>query len=142
MSINVCVDEDDTTLIKMEFRGTWTWPAYKRATQEVFDIAESVGQRIDVIVDLTEASTAPIESDNHALRDTFENAPGNYGMMVIIDADQFTTMIISMMQKFIPVLQRKIILTDTIPNAQSIINLQRAIDRRTRPLLMPDRRRV
>lgn len=137
--MGICVrhDAQDSSVVWLVVQGKWTWRDYRQAINEVYAIVEKVTHRVDVIVDLSEAASTPLESDNQALRDTFEKAPVNYGLMVFVDCDHFTQMIIAIMQKYIPVLQRKIILTDSLANAQSIINIQRAIAQRKQPVSAP-----
>lgn len=126
MGIGIFWDEQDDSILYMEFVGKWSWVEYRRACDELMAVIAEVDYRIDIILDMRKAAAAPMDSDNDALRESLETSPYNLGLMIAVGADQFTRMIIGLMQKMIPIIQRKVVMVSSYDEAENVLMASRA----------------
>ncbi|GAB4515498.1 MAG: hypothetical protein OHK0046_19120 [Anaerolineae bacterium] len=123
MGIHVSWDEED--IIWLDFVGKWTWLDYRYASDDIIKMVKTVRHRVYIIADMRRAAPAPKDSDNQTVRDSLEMAPANHGLVIFLGADRFTQMIIGIMQKFIPIVHRKIKMAQTLEEAQAIVFQER-----------------
>ncbi len=64
MPIEVTWEDDKKTIIRQRFTGVWVKDEFVASTSENFEMIESVGHPVDVIMDLTENETNPLQALN------------------------------------------------------------------------------
>lgn len=125
MGIHVSWDEHD--IIWMDFVGKWTWLDYRYASEDAIAMMSRVNHRVYIVADFSRAAPAPMDSDNQTVRDAVESAPANHAFTLFLGADRYTQMIVSIMQKFIPILHTKIKMVDTLEAAQVLVYRDREL---------------
>ncbi len=121
MGIIVGWDDDNQSIIWMEFVGKWSWYDFSCANREAASMMRSVGHRVDIVADFRQAGSTPVNNDNQALRDAVELMSHNHGMTVFLGVDRFTELMISIMQSYIPRMKTKIQMANTLDDAGNLI---------------------
>lgn len=126
MGIQFAWDNHHPDILWFEVVGMWTWMECRDLASDLFTYLRTENRHIDCIIDMHHAGAIPSGHDDPCVRRTLEDAPGYLGLLVIVGADRFTCMMISLMQQNSPVIQRKVIVVDSWDDAYRVILSRRA----------------
>lgn len=127
MGINHYWDEQDPSLLYFEVVGAWTWLECRQVADDLFGFLRDEKRHVDCVVDMRHAGAIPNGNDDQCMRRTLDNAPSTLGLVVLVGADRFTRMVLSIMQKHSPIIERKILLADSFQDAHHTIAAHRTL---------------
>jgi hypothetical protein len=101
MSVQFSWDNPENTIVRYDFVGKWTWEELYETFYQSWDEIAKLPYTVDSISDFSRTSNAPPSVMTH-VRKLSQNRPENTGIMVIVDANNFLSM---MLQTFSKLLQ-------------------------------------
>jgi deoxyribose-phosphate aldolase len=94
-SITVVWDNPEQTVVRIDFKRGWTWPAFDFALDDAARLVESVANEVDVIFNLRRGPQMPVDYVFSHLRHMLRQLPDNTGCLVVVDGDTTTRALMS-----------------------------------------------
>jgi len=124
MNIKVSWDNDDKTVIRYDFEGTWTWEDFKIAATEAFAMTRSVEHPVDTISNFLPGVLLPPNAI-FQFRRIMEDAPPNRGVNVIVGSSAFIRTMVMMFSGINRNLSKRLIVVDRLDQARAAIAARR-----------------
>jgi hypothetical protein len=124
MSVAVVWDDDEKSIIRFIFEGSWTLDELYTAFDEQSQMLDSVDHKVDVIVDFRESNAVPehlIGNFSRIFQSSGSSHP-NTGMTVLVGVGGFAQILADLFSKFFARLPT----TTTLEEAHTIIADERA----------------
>jgi hypothetical protein len=101
MSVTVRWDNEDHTVLRLDFEAPWTWAEQQQAIDQAKPMAESVSWTVDIICDLHNGPEFPLGFPMKYLRRTAEMVPNNAGITIVVGASPLVqSLLLATMQVF------------------------------------------
>jgi len=88
MGIRTSWDNENKTILRIEYEGSWTWEDFHKAHDEGNELIKSVSHRVAVIIDVSKSRLIPSGALSRGKHVT-ENKPANQGMTAVVGANGF-----------------------------------------------------
>ncbi len=128
MPIQVAWDNDEQTVIRYDFQGSWSWSDYSQAVEEADRMMLSVDHTVDAIANLQHSRGLPTGAIHHVRR-TITKAPPQLGVIVIAHPSLFVQAMTTAFNRVYPHLGERILLADTLDEARALIARRRRKNR-------------
>jgi hypothetical protein len=89
MGINAVWDDEDQTVLRLEFEGSWVWKDYDVAIEEAYRMLQSVSNPVDVMLNLSDSATVPPLKSLKSFQRTLSLKPANVRMFIAVGSDSF-----------------------------------------------------
>lgn len=83
MTVNVCWDDEDKTIARMDFIGEWTWEEVRQAVTQMRAMMGEVTYNFNFIIDVSEGIGAPSPFLSQ-LRNVMQNSNPYMGITVLM----------------------------------------------------------
>ena len=120
MGIVVTWDDIDRYIIRMDFRGKWTWGEFQTARQQVRTLMESVDYPVYFIVDFSGGFPPPPDTLRIVYRSMLDR-PRNASTTVIVSQSSFVETLYDIFGKAFPTLGERLRLARSIEEARVIL---------------------
>lgn len=100
MPVHFSWDNPEKTIVRYDFVGKWTWEELYETFYQSWDEISKLSYMVDSISDFSRTSNAPPSVMTH-VRKLSQNRPENTGTMVIVDANNFLTMMLQTFSKLL-----------------------------------------
>lgn len=120
MGIVVAWDDIDRSIIRMDFRGKWTWGEFQTARQQVRTLMESVNNPVYFIVDFSGGFPPPPDTLRIVYRSMLDR-PRNASTTVIVSQSSFVETLYDIFGKAFPALGERLRLARSIEEARVIL---------------------
>jgi hypothetical protein len=120
MGIIVAWDDIDHQIIRMDFRGKWTWGEFQTARQQVRMLMESVSTPVYFIVDFSGGFPPPPDTLRIVYRSMLDR-PRNASTTVIVSQSSFVETLYDIFGKAFPTLSERLRLARSIEEARVIL---------------------
>lgn len=128
MGAEIFWDDEEHTIVRIDYAGHWVWDDFVHATEVSTEMMRSVGGRADLIENMKPGvlpvSGSAVVHGRNALR-TF---PENMGVVVVVTnpyVRAMATLVVQLNAQY----RNKVVLTDTLEQARSMILELRAKDK-------------
>jgi hypothetical protein len=118
--INVEWDNYEKTIIIWTFSSPWTWVEFWDTKNEVHAMIESVSHFVDIIVLTSVEQNLPPNAISN-IRGIFRNRHERGGLMVVVGAKKFLSIIVNLIVKFLPNADAQLQFADTREKAYDLI---------------------
>lgn len=96
ISVGWANEAHETILVKYE--RLWTWPDFAAAKVEIDNLLNSVNHKVDIISDSHKSGGLPHGNALSTLANSFQSAPDNIGMVVVVGANPFFKSLLQILQ--------------------------------------------
>jgi hypothetical protein len=124
MNIKVSWDNEDKTIIRYDFEGTWTWADFRTAAEEAFAMTRSVEHTVDTISNFYPGVMLPPNA-MFQFRQIMEDAPPNRGVNVIVGSSAFIRTMVMIFSSINRNLAKRLIVVDNLEQARGTLSVQR-----------------
>lgn len=120
MPYRVYWDEHNDRILYHEYSGVVTAEEYIAVVDENWDLISPLDHTVHVIQDRRHVRSR-VQSIFRALKYANSKTPSNLGLRVVVGADSYVKMLISLSQRIAPKLVRDVYFADSVEEAHSII---------------------
>jgi hypothetical protein len=121
MAISVAWDNEEKTILRLDFAGKWNWYGYEMAVGEAFGMMESVNHGVDFIFNMQTGEALP-EGATFYIKRTLELAPNGYTAIVIAHADASTEATVALFCRIYKKLGDRLAAARTLDKARALFN--------------------
>ena len=91
MPISVVWDDDEHTIVRYIFEGSWQWLEFKPVVDEAVRMSHSVTHRVDIIADLRKSATLPMRDAFSVIKYMADQSADNVleGIFVVVGGGTF-----------------------------------------------------
>ena len=119
MSISVDWDNQQQTVVRWHFVGSYTWDELSAALQTSSALIRSVPYIVDVIIDLRSGSGLP-ENAFGLTRSYLRSSPSNTGLLIVVGGNLLVRSFIQMYQKLSSHSRQQFVLAPTVEQAYTL----------------------
>ena len=98
MGISVKWQNDDKQTLLVSYDPVWTWDDFAASKVEIDSHLNSVTHKVNIISDSRQSSGLPRGNALAVLSRSFQSAPGNIGMVVVLGANPFFKSLLQILQ--------------------------------------------
>lgn len=122
MAIQVGWATDAHKTIYVRYEQVWTWTDFAAAKVQIDTLLNSVPHTVDIISDSRDSKGLPNGNALSHLGHSFQSAPGNIGMVVVVGANPFFKSLLQILQTVsLNRAAQNIRFTKTLEDAQSLL---------------------
>ena len=121
MGVNVCWDDPDQTILLFEFTAPWTVHDYSAAADEEWIMIDSVGHRVDTIIDLRRLNSLPPDIVR-CIWNAAAHVHLNRALLLLVGEPDITRPFADILLDIYPRSDGEIIQVESIHAARAIIN--------------------
>ena len=99
MNIDIIWDNPDQTILRYVFKPRWTWADLHNAMKEASRQMETVNHKVDIIMDVTQASLIPSGAIAQAQKAFATPKHGNAGITVVVSSSSFAQTLVAVGRK-------------------------------------------
>ncbi len=115
-------DETHKTIF-VQYERLWTWSDFAAAKREIDSLLNSVSHTVDIISDSQQSGGLPNGNALTMLANSFQSAPDNIGLVVVVGANPFFKSLLQILQTVsMNRAAKNIRFSKTLEEAQSLIN--------------------
>jgi hypothetical protein len=127
-SIGVVWDNPEQTVVRIDFKRGWTWPAYDFAVDDADRLIESVANEVDVIFNLLRGPQMPVDYVFSHLRRMLRQLPDNTGCLVVVDGDTTARTLMSVFCRTIVGARPGLVIVSSLEEARAWLAWRRLHD--------------
>ena len=120
MSVTVEWANPEKTILCFRISNPWTWEDYYNATDEAWDMMQTVDHIVDYVIDMTGTKIVPPNAMSHIRRRASRTHP-HKGMGIFVGVSGFMKVIIDMIGNIIPTSKANVRTCTTLTEAYAII---------------------
>jgi hypothetical protein len=99
MGINVAWDNEEKSICRVEFDGSFTWTEYDEAIDRLWNAIRAVDHKVDVIATMTPGTSLPKGLPLSHLQRAAQTQPENADLVVMVDYSPFVKAFIKMLAR-------------------------------------------
>lgn len=89
MPIEVVWDDDNRTVLRLDFEGSWAWKDYDHAVEEAYRLVREVTNLVDVMLNLIHSDPVPPLKSLKSFQRTLSLKPANVHTFIAVSSDTF-----------------------------------------------------
>lgn len=130
MPASITWDDKSQTVLRYILTGTWTWAEFRLGVDEAVALINSVDHPVDVILDLRNSESLPLDNPFPTLKYMVSVVPPNASQtaFIIVGGQSLMVALVNSLQKIYPT-DNKIAFVPTVQAARKIIYAGRAQQR-------------
>ena len=98
MAINVTWANEAHNTILVKYERLWTWSDFAAAKVQIDTLLNSVTYTVDIISDSQQSGGLPAGNALNAMANSFQSAPDNIGLVVVVGANPFFKSLLQILQ--------------------------------------------
>jgi len=122
MPVSVRWEDDEKTIARWEFAGSWTWDDYYATLEQSNQMLESVNHKVNLLI--ITIDTAIVPSGLTAQFKQISRFHSNVGIAVIVVTSAFIETMLKILIRYQPQIGKYIFLTRSQDKAREILNKQ------------------
>lgn len=126
MAISVNWDNEQDTLLRYDFVGSWNWNDLSQANLKAFRMMTAVDHEVNVIFNMAESAGLPVGALNN-MRQMFDLAPINMGTIVLTHSDTVAAYTFEMLSAFEDAIGTRLAIADTLETARDMFSEEWAL---------------
>ncbi|MBI1280547.1 MAG: hypothetical protein GC179_20660 [Anaerolineaceae bacterium] len=123
MAIAVSWADENHKTILVQYERLWTWSDFAAAKRQIDGLLHSVSYTVDIISDSSQSGGLPSGNALTTLTNSFQTAPDNIGLVVVVGANPFFKSLLQILQTVsMNRAAKNIHFSKSLEEAQTLIN--------------------
>lgn len=114
--ISVAWHNSEKNVLVMTMATPWSWEEYHQKTAEMYDLLDSVGHKVDVLLDFTESIHLPPNAFSH-LCNLDRKTHSNRGAVILVGFSKYLQVIADVLVKLYPAAAKSARMVRTLDEA-------------------------
>jgi len=99
MGITITWDNEDRTILRLDFAGMWSWEEYDEAVDSAYIMIAQSGHKVDIITNLSRDTILPTDESLRHFQRALRQMPSNVGLTVTSGGNSFSRKVFSSFQR-------------------------------------------